>query len=86
MKYTSVYKDLETIIINSDKDIQEVNKSLRKTLYLLLYCNYEENIDITDNEIYLINNYNNKDEFINLFQLILSGSFSIKEMYLNTHF
>jgi hypothetical protein len=86
MDITLLYKDLETIIINSGKNIQEVDKSLRKTLYLLLYCNYEENINITDEEIYLINNYNNKDEFINLFQLILSGAFSIKELYLDTHF
>jgi hypothetical protein len=86
MDITLLYKDLETIIINSGKNIQEVDKSLRKTLYLLLYCNYEENINITDDEIYLINNYNNKDEFINLFQLILSGAFSIKELYLDTHF
>lgn len=86
MNYSILDKDLLKII-QDNKNIDYINKSLKRTLYLLLYCNYDENEPLSEKEIHMINNYQNKNEFNDLFKLILSGKFSIKEMYLeHTHF
>lgn len=87
VNYSILDKDLLEIIQNSNKDINYINKSLKRTLYLLLYCNYDENEPLHEKEIHMINNYQNKNEFNGLFKLILSGKFSLKEMCLeHTHF
>lgn len=74
--------ELKNIILNSNRSVEYVNKCLRNTLYLLLYCNYDDSISITETEILLINNYKNKIDFNNLFKLIISDAFSIKDLCL----